>query len=115
MIDYIPHILIVLSMVFISACSQILLKKAALIKWETKLAEYLNWRVILAYGIFGIAAAVNFYMLRYLPLSLIPILESAAFIFIPLLSLVFLKEKLRLTQYLGIVLIIVGIVVAFSL
>jgi len=111
MSDYLVHIAIVLSMVFISACSQLLLKKAAQITWKNRLAEYLNWRVILAYFFFGIAAVVNFLMLRYLPLSLFPILESAAFIFIPVLSLFFLKEKLRLSQYLGIVLIIVGIVV----
>ena len=114
MSDHIIYIIIVLAMVFISACSQILLKKAALISWKSKLAEYLNWRVILAYSLFGIAAAVNFYALRYIPLSLVPILESAAFVFIPLLSLFFLKEKLKPAQYVGIILIIGGIVV-FSL
>ncbi|MCL2222459.1 MAG: EamA family transporter [Oscillospiraceae bacterium] len=112
--DYIIYSAVILAMVFISACSQILLKKAALISWKSKLAEYLNWRVILAYFIFLIAAVVNFYVLRYIPLSLVPILESAAFIFIPLLSLFLLKEKLKPTQYIGIILIISGIVV-FSL
>ena len=37
---------------FFSAISQVLLKQSANMEYKNPLREYLNWRVILAYGIF---------------------------------------------------------------
>ena len=101
--------LVIIAGVFIAACSQILLKKAALKKYDSVLAEYLNWRVILAYGLFGCSAIMTMLSLRFVPLSLVPVLESAGYIFVAILSLIFLKEKLQKLQLLGIGLILLGI------
>jgi len=105
--------LILVGGVFISACSQILLKKSANIHYESKYAEYLNKRVIGAYFIFGIAAITNMLSLRFIPLTLVPILETTGFIFVAVLSFAFLKEKLSIRQVIGFLLIIIGIVVYY--
>lgn len=105
---------IMVTAVFVSACSQVLLKKAATLEHESTFREYLNARVLLAYGFFSIALLVNLYVLRHLPLYLVPVLESFGFVFIPVLGFIFLKERLTRRQLLGMLLIIVGVVV-FSL
>jgi len=97
--------------VFVSSCSQILLKRAADKKYNSKLAEYLNWHVIFAYGLFGLAALTNMYVLRHIPLSLAPILESTGYIFIVILGLLFLREKLNKKQIIGMLLIVTGIII----
>jgi len=100
--------------VFIAACSQILLKRAAMKTYETKLAEYLNWQVVVAYGLFAFTVIVNMYVLRYIPLSFVPILESTGYVFVTFLSLVFLREGITRIKFCGMVLIVIGIIV-FSL
>lgn len=97
--------------VLASSLAQILLKKAASVPRKNIKAEYLNWQVFVSYLIFGLAAAVGMYVLRYLPISLVPILESAAYVFVAILSWIILKEKLKMLQIFGIILIITGIVV----
>ena len=44
--------LIMLAGTFFSAISKVLLKQSANMEYKNPLREYLNWRVILAYGIF---------------------------------------------------------------
>ena len=105
------YIIVFILAVFSASCSQILLKKAAGIPRKNKQAEYLNWQVIVAYGIFGLSAVVTLYVLRHIPLSLAPILESATYIFVPVLSWVFLGEKLKGIQLAGMSLIFTGIVI----
>lgn len=44
--------LLMLAGTFFTAISQVLLKQSANKKYSNPLLEYLNWRVIVAYGIF---------------------------------------------------------------
>ena len=46
------YMILMLICTMFSAVSQILLKQSANITYKNPLREYLNWRVILAYGIF---------------------------------------------------------------
>ena len=100
--------------VFLAGCSQILLKTAAKRTYDNKLLEYLNARVVIAYALFFVSAALGMYVLRYIPLSLTSILAASNYIFVPVLSRLYLGEKLSLKQLLGIVLIITGVVVFSS-
>ena len=109
--EALSYIIVFVLAVFAASCSQILLKKAAGIPRKSKQAEYLNWWVIVAYGIFGLSAVIAMYILRYIPLSLAPILESAVYVFVPLLSWVFLGERLRRIQFAGMSLIFTGILI----
>lgn len=96
---------------FISSVSQIMLKKSAQKTYPSKIAEYLNPLVIIAYAMFFGCTLLTMYGLKAVPLSLAPALEATGYIFVALLSFIFLKEKLTLRQILGMVLIAAGIVI----
>lgn len=106
--------LVMLCTVFISACSQIILKKAALRKYSSWLESYLNPAVIGAYAVFFLTTMINVYALKYVPLTLSAILETTSYIYVPILSSFVLKEKLSKRKGVGILIIIAGIVI-FSL
>lgn len=102
---------IMLISILISSVSQIMLKKSAQKKYPSKIQEYLNPMVIIAYGLFFGCTLITMYSLKVVPLSMSPILESAGYIFVAVLSFIFLKEKLTKRQLLGMALIIIGIAV----
>lgn len=105
---------VLLTSVFISSVSQILLKKAADKTYKTPLQEYLNPRVIIAYGMFFCSVILTMLALKYIPLSMSPILESTGYIFVSVLGYFFLKERFNKRKLLGFALILGGIVL-FSL
>lgn len=102
---------IMLTGVMVSSVSQIMLKKSAQKQYPSKLREYLNPLVIIAYGMFFGSTLISMYALKVVPLSMSPILESAGYIFVAVLSFFFLKEKMTRKQLIGMALIIIGIVV----
>ena len=97
--------------VFISSVAQILLKKSAEKEYPNKIREYLNVRVIVGYAIFFAATLCSVYAYKVVPLSYGPILESTGYIFVAVLSWLFIKEKISLQKGIGIMVIIVGIVI----
>lgn len=97
--------------VFISSVSQIMLKKSAETTYESRIKEYLNPRVIFAYVIFFGATLCSIIAYTVIPLSLGPILESAGYIFVAVLSRMFLKEKITKKKMLGLSIIIIGIII----
>ena len=56
--------------VFLSAISQVMLKKAALRQYQNKLCEYLNPLVIIAYTIFVGTTFLSIYAYKGIPLSM---------------------------------------------
>lgn len=108
------YIFFFLSAVFVSSVSQIMLKKSADKKYESKIQEYMNPRVIIAYGLFFCATAVNVVAYKYVPLSLGPVLEASGYFFVTVLGMIFLREKVGKKKALGLFIIFVGIIV-FSL
>lgn len=103
--------LIMVSGSLIAAFSQIMLKKSAEKQYESKLKEYLNPLVIIAYILFFGTTFISMYALKVVPLSMAPILEASGYIFVAVLSYIFLKEKLTKKQLVGMALILTGIVV----
>lgn len=97
--------------VLITSVSQIMLKKSAEKQYENKIREYLNPLVIIAYVLFFLTTLISVYSLKVVPLSMSPIIESVGYIFVAVLSYIFLKEKMTRKQVIGMVLIIAGIVV----
>lgn len=95
----------------IAAASQMMLKKSAQKRYPSKLREYLNPLVIIAYALFFGTTLISMYALKVVPLSMSPILEASGYIFVAILSYIFLKEKMSKKQLLGMALIIAGIVV----
>lgn len=95
--------------VFISSVSQVLLKKSAESKHKNALAEYLNPRVIVAYGLFFGATLVTVIALKYVPVSLGTVLESTGYIFVTILGVVFLKEQVSRRKLIGLGIILAGV------
>jgi uncharacterized membrane protein len=105
-------ILIYLASVFIASVSQVLLKQSADQTYASKLREYLNWRVMVAYTLFFGAALLSIVGYSRLALSWGAALESAGYVFILGMSVLILKEKLSVKKVAGVVLIVAGIVLA---
>ena len=101
--------LVMVCFVFLASFSQILLKKSANSNHKNIVSEYFNPRVLIAYSLFMVSAVVNLYLLRFLPISLAATLESLGYVFVAVLSFFVLKERLNLTQVIGIGLILVGV------
>ncbi len=97
--------------VFISSISQIMLKKSAQTEYRSKIKEYLNPKVIFAYIIFFGATLCSVWAYTVIPLSMGPILESAGYIFVAVLSWLFLKEKITFKKAVGLSVIIIGIII----
>jgi small multidrug resistance pump len=108
------YVLLFLISALISSFSQIMLKKSAQKKYPNRLREYLNPLVITAYILFFICTVLVVIAYKEVSLSLGPILEASAYIYIMLLSAFFLKEKITYKKIIGNVLIITGICI-FSL
>lgn len=106
------HVFIYVFSVLISAVSQIILKSSADIKYDSKIKEYLNPRVIIAYGIFFLATLVTVFAYKGIPLSLGPILETTGYLWVSLLGYFILKEKISKRKLLGLVIVVLGIIVS---
>ena len=102
---------VLLFSVFISSVSQILLKKAANRTYETPLKEYLNPLVVGAYGLFFCSVILTMLALKYVPLSMSPILESTGYIFVSVMVYIFLKERFTRRKLCGFALILAGVII----
>lgn len=105
------YVLIFLLSVFIASFSQILLKKSANKNHTSRIREYLNKYVITAYFIFFISTILTIIAYKGVELKYGSIIESVGYIFILIMSKIFLDEKITKNKLLGIFLIIVGIFV----
>lgn len=106
------YALVMLFGTFIASCSQIVLKKSAEKEYPNKLAEYLNPMVICAYGVFFLASLCPVFAYKRVPLSLGPILEATGYIWVAILGKIFLQEKIGAKKATGLLVIIIGIVIA---
>lgn len=96
---------------FISAISQVILKKAAMKQHATKLQEYLNFPVIFAYTLFFLATLLSIFAYRVVPLSFGPVLESTSYVYVTIFGVLIFKERINAKKVAALALILVGIVV----
>ena len=97
--------------VFISAISQVLLKKAALKTYDNPIKEYLNPLVIIAYTMFVGTTFLSIIAYRGIPLSMGPILEATSYVYVTFFGVKVFGEKVGKKKILALGLIILGIVV----
>lgn len=97
--------------VFLSAISQVMLKKAALWQYPNKIREYLNPLVIIAYTIFVGTTFLSIYAYKGIPLSMGPVLEATSYIYVTVFGVTIFKEKLNKRKLVGLALIIAGIII----
>ena len=100
--------------IFACSLSQLLLKKSAIKNHQSRITEIVNPWVIAAYAIFFSSLLVNIWaMSKGLQLKEMAMLESLGYIFVPLLSVILLKEQMSKRTILGVGIIIVGIFVFY--
>lgn len=95
----------------LSAFSQILLKKSSDIERDSKLKEYLNPYVIAGYGITFLCMVLMVVAYKGLPYKYGAILESLVYLYIMVLSKIFLGEKITVKRIVGNLIIVCGVFV----
>lgn len=96
---------------FVSSVSQVMLKKAAMKEYANVIREYLNPLVIIAYVLFFASTLASILAYKGIPLSMGPVLEGSAYIFVTVFGVTIFKEKLNMKKVIALLLILVGIVV----
>lgn len=97
--------------VFISAVSQVILKKAAMKKYDSPLREYLNPAVIFAYALFVGTTFLSIIAYRGIPLSLGPVLEATSYLYVTFFGVTIFKEKVTKQKAVALALILLGILI----
>ncbi len=105
------HALILLAGVFVSAVSQVLLKKAAMKTYASRWREYLNPLVILAYALFVGTTFLSIAAYRGIPLNLGPVLETTSYVYVTIFGVTIFHEKLTRQKLLALAAIIAGVLV----
>ncbi|MBQ8982599.1 MAG: multidrug ABC transporter [Lachnospiraceae bacterium] len=100
-----------LSGVFISAISQVLLKKEALKEHDSIWKEYLNPKVIIAYAIFFAATFISIWSYKVIPLSMGGVLGTTSYIYVFIFGIKIFHEKMNKKKIIALLLIITGIIV----
>lgn len=108
------YILVVFS-VLAAAWAQMLLKQGAKKEYPSFWRQYLNPWVIGGYGIMGASLLLNIFCLSQgIQVKEVSIIESLSYLFVPLLSWLFFKEKITLRKAGAIVVIIAGVMFFFK-
>ncbi len=107
----IKYALILVVGTFISSISQVMLKKAAMKEYANVIREYLNPLVIFAYVLFFVSTLASLLAYKGIPLSMGPVLEGSAYIFVTFFGVTIFKEKLNTKKVIALLLILAGITV----
>lgn len=108
------YYILVISSVFLAACAQMLLKEGARQQYDTWWRQYINGWVIGGYAIMFVTMLMNiFAMSKGVEVKEVSIIESMSYLFVPILSFIFFKERLTWRRVCAIAIIIVGVVVFF--
>ena len=106
-----PYVLLYLCSTFLSAVSQVLLKKAALREHKSVLAEYTDWRVILGYALFVGCTLLTMLAYKGVPLNVGPVLEATGYIYVTIFGVTIFHEKMNPKKLAALAMILVGILV----
>lgn len=97
--------------VIIASFSQVLLKKGAMRPHISFIRDYLNVPVIVGYAMMFLSVLAAMFAYRGLPMMTVPIIEALGFVLVPVLSFFFFKEKFTRSKFVGIVIIIAGVII----
>lgn len=97
--------------VFISAISQVMLKKASMRHYESRVKEYMNPLVITAYIMFVGTTFLSILAYRGIPLSMGPVLEATSYIYVTIFGVKIFGEKINRKKIVALGFIIGGIIV----
>ena len=107
------HWLALFAAVALSSVSQMLLKKAAGIKYENVIREYLNPWVISGYFLLALSTICVIFAFKGVDFKNGPVIESLGFPLVMLLGRIFYGEKLTKNKLIGMGLIMLGVVIYY--
>lgn len=81
-------------------------------EYDYKWREYLNLYVIVGYGLLFLSMFLTVYAYGGVDLKTGPVIESTSYIFVAVLSAIFLKEKINNKKKFGLVIIVIGVIVS---
>ena len=100
---------------FITALSQIILQKQANITEAKKsgfFSKFLNPRVIISYGLLFSTLVINQVALIHVPVSVMPCITATSFVWVFIMGVLILKEKVSPRRALGVAIIILGVIIS---
>lgn len=104
-----------ISLLIIGSClasiSQLLLKISAKKEYSNIVRTYLNFYVITAYALLFTTTVLSVIAFRVISYKYGLAISFASYVSVIILSRIFLKENILRKQYIGIVLIIIGIAI----
>lgn len=106
-----PYMLLMFAMTFLTGISQVLLKKSANKTYEKWIYEYLNWQVILAYGIFFGVLLVNTYAYTQVDMKYGAVIDTFSYVFVMIFSWLLLREKFSRRKVVGNLVIMAGVLI----
>lgn len=106
------YFIIFIASVFVASVSQILLKKSAMKQYHYRFGDYLNPYVIVAYGLLFLSMVMTIYAYKGVDLKTGPVIEATGYIFVAVLSAIFLKEKISNRKKLGLLVIVAGVIIS---
>lgn len=107
-----PTMALTVGTIFALALGQVLFKFSAATFQFGNLGSYISLPLFGALAIYGIATLMWLVVLTKLPLSAAFPFYGMSFIFVPLLSRLFLNEPFRASTFVGGAIILVGVVVS---
>lgn len=109
-----PYYLLGIFSVTIASFSQVLLKKGAMIQYNSFIREYLNIWVITGYFLMFASVFLTMIVYRGVDFMNVPVLEAIGYVLVPLLSYFFFKEAMTRKKIIGIVCILAGIIIYYA-
>lgn len=97
--------------VFVSAVSQVMLKKSASREHSSVVKEYLNPLVVFAYVFFVGATLLSVLSYKGIPLSMGPVLDATGYLWVTLFGVTIFHERMNAKKLLALALIVCGIVI----
>ena len=105
------YMLLMFVCTFFLSISQVLLKQSANRTYKHPVLEYLNWRVLVAYSIFFTVLLINTYAYTQVEMKYGPVIDAFTYVFVLLLSVGILKEKVSRGKMIGNIIIVLGIII----
>lgn len=108
------YYLLVVFSIFLASISQMLLKKGASTRYDSFLQEYLNVWVICGYCLLGISLLMNIFAISQgIQVKEVGTMEALSYLFVPVLSRLFFKEKFSWKKIGSILMILAGVFIFF--
>ncbi len=106
------YTLILLLGVFVSAVSQVMLKKSAEKPHASPLKEYLNPLVAGAYALFLLSTLMSVWAYRGVSLGLGAVLEATGYLYVTFFGITLFHEKLNAKKAAALILIVAGVILS---